>query len=253
VDTRPCFIYAITHLASGRRYVGSCLTPTRRWIEHRSDLKCQRHHCSYLQRAWNKYGPDAFMFSILKELPANNAKERALAELKAISECECFNSRVANLGATNFANSEETRRKINRGIAKRLANDPELQQWLSNRGAALAAHARTPERRAIRAKLTKEMWKDSAHRKRVSDKLAIHWSRPGAREEHSKRVKLHRSTAEAKKKNSEITKRLWSDPNGGLRNRSNGRWRDPEAKLIQSQKLKAAWIIRRQKMRISGD
>ncbi len=247
MDIRPCFIYAITHLASGRRYIGSCLTPTRRWIEHRSRLKCQRHHCEHLQRAWNKYGAGAFEFSILEKLPTNNIKDREAAELKAIANNECFNSRISNLGATNFINSKETQQKMNDNRLKRMADDKEYRNWLSVRGCQLAEYARTPERRAIRSKLSKQLWTNPEHRKKISEKLAIYWTIPGIKEEHSRRVKLHRGTADARKKNSEAIKRAWANPNSNMRNRKTSRWDNPNARSIQSEKLRAAWKLRKQK------
>jgi group I intron endonuclease len=244
-DDRPCFIYAITHVASGQRYVGSCLYPTRRWIEHKSRLKHGRHHCSHLQRAWNKHGTEAFAFTILTRLTTNDRFTRARAELIAITERPCFNSRIANLGLTNFVNNPETRAKINAGISKRLSEDEELKKWLAHRGAQLAAHARTPAQRAIRAVLTKKLWTDPSHRKRVSKKLALHWQKPGVREEHSERVKLHRGTQEARKLNSDAVKQAWANPNSGLRNRKQTRWADPTSRGRQAEKMRAIWAKRR--------
>lgn len=242
---RPCFIYAITHVASGKKYIGSSVTILHRWSDHRSDLRRNRHHCAHLQNAWNKYGEAAFAFSILKSLDTNDRQTRYAEELLAIAGADCYNSRKANLGATNFENCAETRSKIKAGIRKRISEDADHRAWLSERGKAIAEHARTPDRRAVRSVQSKEKWLDPAHRKSVSDALAIHWSTPGVREEHSDRVKLHRGTDEAKKKNSDTTAKLWADPNSGLRNRKQTRWADPEAKARQSEKMRAIWTKRR--------
>jgi group I intron endonuclease len=246
MDTRPCFIYAITHLASGRCYIGSCLHPKRRWIEHRSDLKCQRHHCSYLQRAWNKYGAAAFAFSILSNLENNDYQERAKAELEAISTHECFNSRLSNLGRTNFINSEATRAKINFGITKKQSDDQVYLEWLRERGKSLAEFARSPERRALQSVLSKELWTDPKHRAQVSTKLALHWNKIGVREQHSERVKATKRDPETIRRHSEATKMQWADPNGGLRNRKQTRWADPEAKARQAEKMRIVWQRRRE-------
>jgi group I intron endonuclease len=37
-----------------------------RWSVHKGRLIRNKHHSSYLQRAWNKYGEDAFEFSIIE-------------------------------------------------------------------------------------------------------------------------------------------------------------------------------------------
>lgn len=59
-------IYAITHEATGRRYIGSAVNVDRRWSQHRSELARGVHKNPKLQSAWNKYGADAFTFSVLE-------------------------------------------------------------------------------------------------------------------------------------------------------------------------------------------
>lgn len=60
-------VYAITHRPSGRVYIGSSVCIANRWSNHRTDLNGNRHHSSYLQRVWSKYGPDEFEFTVLLE------------------------------------------------------------------------------------------------------------------------------------------------------------------------------------------
>jgi group I intron endonuclease len=59
-------VYQIKHLASGRCYVGSTANLEVRWRGHRYDLARGKHHSRFLQRAWDKYGPDAFEFTVLE-------------------------------------------------------------------------------------------------------------------------------------------------------------------------------------------
>lgn len=59
-------IYAITHVVNGKQYIGSAVNIERRWKDHRRHLDKGVHHSSHLQRAWNKYGADAFAFSVLE-------------------------------------------------------------------------------------------------------------------------------------------------------------------------------------------
>lgn len=58
-------IYKIEHLASGKLYVGSSVDLRRRLRHHKQHLIAGTHHSVKLQRAWNKYGADAFEFSTL--------------------------------------------------------------------------------------------------------------------------------------------------------------------------------------------
>ena len=55
-------IYQIRNTIDNKVYIGSSKDFTRRWREHRSDLRGNRHHSQYLQNSWNKYGEDNFKF-----------------------------------------------------------------------------------------------------------------------------------------------------------------------------------------------
>ena len=61
-------VYTITCLPTGKIYVGSAarMTFDSRWRQHQKMLHGGRHHSPLLQRAWDKYGPDAFCFEILE-------------------------------------------------------------------------------------------------------------------------------------------------------------------------------------------
>ncbi len=61
-------IYIITCVVSGKIYVGSSNNCRRRWNEHKKLLREDRHHSSHLQRAWNKYGSDSFLFKMVEEI-----------------------------------------------------------------------------------------------------------------------------------------------------------------------------------------
>ena len=65
-------IYAITHIESGKQYIGSSLNIERRFRQHRYDLKNKTHQNRKVQNAWNKYGQDAFRFHILDYVEDEN-------------------------------------------------------------------------------------------------------------------------------------------------------------------------------------
>ena len=71
-----CGIYRIHHVESGRCYVGQSATIGRRWAEHRSLLKLQKHKSRKLQNVWNKYGPGAFEWEVLEECAVEQLTER---------------------------------------------------------------------------------------------------------------------------------------------------------------------------------
>lgn len=61
-----CGIYCIRNTVDGKLYIGSSLNIKRRWNGHRSQLRRGVHHSTYLQRAWNLYGAEAFAFEIVE-------------------------------------------------------------------------------------------------------------------------------------------------------------------------------------------
>lgn len=59
-------IYAITHIDSGRCYIGSTTDYVSRCYQHRSHLRRGKHRNPRLQHAWNKHGALAFTFEIIE-------------------------------------------------------------------------------------------------------------------------------------------------------------------------------------------
>lgn len=158
-------IYQIINKINEHCYIGSTVNFTKRTYWHKSRLRKNKHHSPYLQRAWNKYGEDAFEFRIIEmpvsDLPLLEVEQRYLTDLKpeynvseiagggdlgpAVREKLSIASRgnKANLGK-KF--SEEHKRKIgesNKGkrIGCRASNETKLKM----RTARLAYLSRTKE------------------------------------------------------------------------------------------------------------
>ena len=58
-------VYQIRNLVNGKRYIGSTSCFAKRKYAHFRELKEAGHENSYLQRAYNKYGKENFVFEIL--------------------------------------------------------------------------------------------------------------------------------------------------------------------------------------------
>lgn len=62
-------VYKIENIKTKKVYVGSSVYGhTNRFERHKRDLKANRHHSSYLQRSWNKYGADYFIVTCVEQL-----------------------------------------------------------------------------------------------------------------------------------------------------------------------------------------
>lgn len=59
-------IYKITNKINGHCYIGSAIDINKRWIGHKKLLKKDKHHSRHLQNAWNKYGSENFIFSVVE-------------------------------------------------------------------------------------------------------------------------------------------------------------------------------------------
>lgn len=83
-------IYCILNTKSNKFYIGlTKVSFKKRFIQHQSNLKNNRHKNIYLQRAFNKYGKDNFQFIILEVL---NTKNLNLLKIKEIEHIKLFES-----------------------------------------------------------------------------------------------------------------------------------------------------------------
>jgi group I intron endonuclease len=70
-------IYAIFNIVNDKCYVGQTYNKLKRFGEHRKTLRAGTHFNVLVQRAWNKYGEDAFIFVTLENLlDCKNLSER---------------------------------------------------------------------------------------------------------------------------------------------------------------------------------
>ncbi len=134
-----CGIYTITCIINGKIYVGYSNDIEKRFKEHRRELNNDIHTNDRLQKAWNKYGIDNFIFEVLEEYEA---------EFLSSMEnwwCNMLNSHNRNIGyniqSTNpygkFSCSEETLEKI-----RKVKSTPEYKSKMSLK---LTGKKRSPE------------------------------------------------------------------------------------------------------------
>lgn len=65
-------IYRIENTKNQKYYIGSSVNIKKRWRDHIKYLTTGTHHCSHLQNAWNKYGANTFVFSIVELVDKKN-------------------------------------------------------------------------------------------------------------------------------------------------------------------------------------
>lgn len=106
-------IYMIQRSGTDKVYVGSAISIHRRFRTHKAQLAKGNHHSAKLQRAWDKYGANAFEFLVLELVPD---KEKLIAceqfwidALRAASHYNILPTAGSPLGRVL---SDETRAKI---------------------------------------------------------------------------------------------------------------------------------------------
>jgi group I intron endonuclease len=107
-------IYKITSIASGKIYIGCASNVRTRINGHLYDLRRNKHHNSYLQKAWIKYGEENFVFEIVEKCDINDLHAK---EHYWVNELNCLDRTIGyNLKPTdpngNSIHSEETKEKL---------------------------------------------------------------------------------------------------------------------------------------------
>lgn len=201
-------IYTITHIASGKVYVGQTNNIRERWMNHRRALRDNCHRNYLLQFAWNKYGSDGFEFAVylnLSHIPASILTA-------ALNDAE----RAAMAAFPKAYNLMEV------GEAGGLANEATRQIWSDQR---------------------KKMWADPEFRARRSAATKALHADPIWKARRAAAIREGLGTEAAKAKRSALAKAMWADPEFKAKMAASKRanWKDPTYRLTQSASREASW------------
>ena len=219
----------MTNAVSGTVYVGQAHNIRKRWEVHRCTLEKGNHRNGYLQRAWNKYGAEAFRFEVIVDLSGVPVNELALRlnaeEIAALKRFpETYNLMEAGVSGTIASDATRQvlsqlrkemwadpilRGRIVSGMQERAA-DPEHQK---RRGATIAAYRNTPEAKAAVSAHALKLWADPEHRQAQSEKRKANWQDEDYRTQQSE-------------SRSEV-------------------WQDPEVRAKRIAGMRAAWVRRK--------
>lgn len=129
-------IYKITNRIDGKTYFGSSSNISKRKERHFRYLRQGIHENNHLQRAYNKYGKDAFEFKVIKYVP-NSIKlieEQKLLD-KHIGKPHCYN--ICKTAGSPFMRgrkkSDEHRRKLSAATTRYFQEHPEARERLRSR------------------------------------------------------------------------------------------------------------------------
>ena len=141
---RQICIYTIKHVVTGKTYVGSTTRGlSRRKIEHWRDLRRGNHSNIKLQRAWNKYGEDYFVFAVLEFVPDAAqviAQEQFwIDRLNAVDDG--YNLAPTAKSLLGFKHSIETREQMSKSATGKKKSPEHVAKY----AAALRGRKMTPE------------------------------------------------------------------------------------------------------------
>ena len=181
-------VYQLKHVESGKVYIGSAVCLWRRKKDHTTRLNCGRHGNEYLQRAWTKYGSDAFGWTVLEYCGKEERLQREqhwIDALDATNEAKGFNliptrgSQLYGAAVTKLQlkrwsrHGKEQRQELcshlfdpeHRAKAQALATQAKrTPEYRAKRSAIARRHLTTPEHRARNAARLKAMWQDPEFR-----------------------------------------------------------------------------------------
>lgn len=126
-------VYRIIHIESGRCYVGHSTQWDARKRQHITLLAKGKHHSPYLQHAWTKYGPSAFLFEVL-EMCGDDAK--LIREQHWIDNTNsCFNYAKVAGSRKGVPQSPEANEKVRRAhLGSKRSPEQRLAMSLAQRG-----------------------------------------------------------------------------------------------------------------------
>lgn len=237
-------IYEIKNQTNGKRYIGSAVCIARRWAEHCSGLRRGQHDNQHLQRAFDKYGETAFVFSVLERVvpenlveheqhyldtlnPEYNVAPRAGSNLgfhHSLATCEKISQALMghpasdearrNMSAANKGRpvSEETRAKIREAnIGKHLSKEHRRKIGEAQKGDQNHMYGKHPsmETRRKNSEAQKGKQPSTETRAKISKALMGHEINEETRRKISEALKGKRPSQESRKKMSIAQKARW--------------------------------------------
>lgn len=271
-------VYRIVNNVNGKCYVGSSVKVKSRWKTHLKELAAGRHHSSKLQRAWNKYGPDAFSFEIHEVV--SDVDLLLVVEQKVIDEYDAAQSgynvlpkagshlgakrtdetrdklSAANIGKKH---SEATRKKISEAGRGRKHSDEHRQKMRE----AMTGRVFTDEHLEKLAAAREKMFTPEV-RKKISDRAKARGILPATRDAATKANTGRKPSCDSVEKriahlrgvslSADHKKKIGLANKGKIRTEETrrklseahlGKRPDPEMLIRRNAAIKAAWARRK--------
>lgn len=198
-------IYEIVNLVNGKRYVGSSVDLSRRLRVHRRHLVVGTHHNARLQRAWKKYGPEAFDFRVVLLCGTESLIEQEQAAIDRLKPEYNLSPTAGNLLGFRLTDeqraackgrkqteewvqkrsqshvgakrSEETRRRISEAMTGKKHKTPRSAETRAKLSEAMKARPENPERVAKMAATKRGSTLTEEHKRRIGEASKLMWAK----------------------------------------------------------------------------
>lgn len=210
-------IYAIRNTTNDKRYVGSAKSFQYRFSKHKTELRKGNHHSIKLQRAWNKYGSENFVF---EKLIICSKENLLMYEQIAIDSFDAANAGY-NICLTAGSNlgmkfSDEHRMKMSISLKGRKHSD-ETKKKIGDAGRGRIASEETRKKMSI-ALTGKKYGPLPEEQKAKISKTLTGRKLPPFSEEHKKNIsigqrgkKMPPTTDQTRLINSIAQKKRWAE------------------------------------------
>jgi group I intron endonuclease len=202
-----CGIYLLTHIATGRKYVGQSINIQNRLKAHKNGRSCSR----WLARAITLYGWDEFKFDLLEQCDRSELNERECAWI-ALHDCiapKGFN--LTSGGRQQFLVCDATRAKI-RAAKQNISDETRARigaaskgrkfsaDVIAKRSAKMIGRKRSEDTRAKQSTALKGRVFSPEHRARISASATARMLDPEVRRKIAERSTGKKASAETRMK-----------------------------------------------------
>jgi group I intron endonuclease len=112
-------IYQIRNIENNKVYIGSSMDVKIRWNAHKNTLNRNSHHSSKLQKDWNEYGEEAFVFEILEEIKEETKEELLAIEQEYINKHQAY---ISGYNMTQYASSLKKKYTLKKNNQTEITN-----------------------------------------------------------------------------------------------------------------------------------